>query len=227
MPHEVCGGCAPRPKVGKRRLRQNGDRELDCRLNDQRRRDIGQHVIDCDRDRPTPRGASGERIFTRKNAVGCGARELGDDRHIIDADGDDGVDDARAKSRSQHDRQEERGERKDEVAELHEFVFDEALGERRYQAENDSERESNADRDDANQNGDARASQDLRGDVAAKIVSPEPVSVRWRRELVGDVDRARRIGRPDERQDGGSDQCGDERGAEPQAQAPTRAKPGG
>ena len=36
---------------------------------------------------------------------------------------------------------------------------------------------------------------------------------------MGDVDRSRRIGRPDEGHGGGGDQRGDERGAEPQARA--------
>ena len=108
-------------------------------------------LIDRDGDRAPARGAGGERVFPRENAIGGGARELRDDRHVVDADRDDGVDDARTEGRSQHDRQKERGEREDEVAELHEFVFDEALGERRDQAENDSERETDADRDDADQ----------------------------------------------------------------------------
>jgi hypothetical protein len=86
-------------EIGERRLGQNGDRKLNRRLHDQRRRNIGQYMIDGDGDRSTPRGASGERIFTRKNAIGGGARELRDDRHVIDADGDDGVDDAWAKGR--------------------------------------------------------------------------------------------------------------------------------
>ena len=187
-------------EIGKRRLGEDGDRELNRRLNDQRRRDIGQHVIDGDGDRPAPRGAGGERIFARENAVGGGAGELGDDRHVIDADGDDGVDDAWAEGRSQHDRQEQRRKREDEVAELHDPVFDEALGERRDEAEDDAEHEPDADRDHADQNRDARARQDLRGDVASEIVGPEPMRRGRGRELVGNVDRGRRIGRPDERQ---------------------------
>src|SRR6202167_5612714 len=214
-------------EIRERRLGENGDRELNRRLHDQRGRNVGQDMIDGDRDRSTPRSASGERVFTRKNAIGGGARKLRDDRHVVDADRDDRVDDARAESRSQHDRQEERRKRKDEVAELHESVFDEALGERRDEAEDDPEREANADRDDANQNGDARARQNLRSDVASEIVGAEPVRRGWRGELVGNVDRGRRIGRPDERQQGGGDQRRDEYGSEPQAQPPARAKPGG
>ncbi len=38
-------------EIGKRRLGQNGDGELNRRLNDQRRRNVGQHVIDGDGDR--------------------------------------------------------------------------------------------------------------------------------------------------------------------------------
>ena len=77
--------------------------------------------------------------------------------------------------RGQHDRGEQRRKGEDEVAELHDPVFDDALGEGRDEAEDDAEHEPDADRDDADQNRDARAGQDLRGDVASEIVGPEPV----------------------------------------------------
>ena len=107
---------------------------------------------------------------------------------------------------------------------LHDRVLDEPLRERGDEAEHDAEDEADADRDDADENRDARAGDDLRGDVAAEIVGPEPVRQRWRRELVGDVDRGRRIGRPDERQRRHADERRRERAAEPQTEA-APAKP--
>ena len=100
------------------------------------------------------------------------------------------------KVRGEHDRQKERRERKDEVAEFHKPVFDETLGKRRDQSENHAEREAYADRDDADQNRDARARQNLGGDVASEIVGAEPMGGGGGCELVADVDRGRRIGRP-------------------------------
>ena len=164
-----------------------------------------------------PGGAGGERIFAPEHAVGGRAGQLGDDRHVVDADRDDRIDDAGSVGRGQHDRRQKRGKGEDEVAGLHDRVLDESLRERRDEAERDAEHEADADRDDADQDRDPRTRQQLRGDVAPEAVGPEPMRQRGRRELVRDVDRGGRIGRPDERDRRRGEQSGHEDGAQPEA----------
>src|SRR5208282_5036027 len=89
-------------------------------------------------------------------------------------------------------------EGEDEVAEPHDCVFDPASGERGEKAEHDSEDEPDADRNDADENRNARAHQELRRDVAPEVVRSEPMRQRRRGEFVGNVDRGGRIRRPDE-----------------------------
>ena len=108
-------------------------------------------------ERAAPGGARGERIFARQHRVGGRAGELGDDRHVGDADRHDRVDDARAEGRGQHDRREQRRKGEHEVAGLHDRVLDDAFPEGGEEAERDAEDEADADRHDADQDRDARA----------------------------------------------------------------------
>ena len=62
--------------------------------------------------RPAARAAS---AYSRASTpLRCRAGQLGDDRHVVDADRDDRVDDAGAVGRGQHDRRQERGKGEDE-----------------------------------------------------------------------------------------------------------------
>ena len=91
------------------------------------------------------------------------------------------------------------GKREGEVAQLHDRFFDDALGGGGDETERDAEDKADADRDDADQNRHPRSGEDLRGDVAPERVGAEPMRRRRREQLVGNVDRAGREGRPDKR----------------------------
>src|SRR5271163_536847 len=210
------------PEVGERGFGENGDGELDRRLHDQRWRDVRKHMVKRDGERPAPRRARRQRELASEHAVGCRAGQFGEDRHVGDADREGRVDDAGAVGRRQQNSHQQGREGEGEIAQLHDRVLDEALGARGEEAERDAECEADAYRNHADEQGDASAGENLRGDVAPQRIRAEPMRRRGDLQLVRNVESRRRIRRPDQRQRRGEDQQRHQGHAEPQARVVAR-----
>ena len=163
------------PDIGKPGFGQDAERELDGALHQEQSGDVGQDVLDGDQRLALAGGARGEDEFARPDRQRAGAGDAGEDRDVEDADGDDGVDRARAEDRGDHDRREQGREGEDEIVEAHHRFVDEAAARRGQAAERHADAHADADRDQRHRDRVARADHDHRQHVAAEMVGAEPV----------------------------------------------------
>ena len=170
-------------------------------------------------------GARGQHVVAVPHAVGGGAGDARKRRDVVDADGDDGVDDAGPVHRRQHDGREDGRKRKAEVRHAHDRFFDPAAFGRGQQAERRAHDEADADGDDADQNRRPRAHQQQRHHVAPKRIGAQPVLRAGRQQLGVHVDFVDGVGRPHIRQRRGQQQQQRQHAADDEARVPARALP--
>ncbi len=129
---------------------------------------------------PLPQARGGGHVLARPHGVGRGARDAREGRDVVDADGDDGVDDARAEHGRHHDGREDGGEGQREVGQTHDGFLDPPAARGRQQAQGGADHRADAHGDDAHEDGGAGAHQQQRGHVAPEGVGAQPVAGRGR-----------------------------------------------
>jgi hypothetical protein len=187
-------------QVRQRRLGQDGNGKLHRGLHDQHRGDVGQHMLERDAHAALAAGTRRQNEIARPHGIGRGARHPRKGGNIEDANGDDRIDDARAKHRRHHDGRQNGRKGKREVGQAHDGFFHPAAPRGGQQPQRRAQAHANAHRDHAHQQRVACAHQQQRRHVAAKGVGAQPVLGAGRLQLGGQVHFVGRPGRPDQRQ---------------------------
>ena len=168
-------------------------------------------------------GACGQHIVPRPDGVGRCTGNACKRGNVEDADGDDGIDHARAKHGGEHDGREQGGEGKGEVCQPHDDFFHPAPASRGNQPQCDAQCQAYAHGNQAHGNRCACTDENLRGDVAPKGIGAQPVQAAAGLQCGIHVYFVGGAGCPDKRQQGGRNQQGCEQGSQQKAAVLQRA----
>ena len=153
-------------------------------------------------------GACSGDIFAPPDGVGRAACNAGEHGNVVDADGHNRVDDARAEDGGQHDGRENRGEGQREIGQAHDGLFNPAAFGSGQQAQRRADHDADAHGNDADQDRGAGAQQQLRRNIAPIGIGAQPVGQRRPLQLGLHVHLEGRVRRPDIGQASGEqEQC--------------------
>ncbi|PIT04739.1 hypothetical protein TSA1_31300 [Bradyrhizobium nitroreducens] len=157
------------------RLGDDGGGDRQRRLHQQRRQDVGQDVRERDPPGRVAECARGLDIVLGLHDQHLATGQADEDRGCRDADCDHGVAEARPEERGERDRQDQERAGQHRIRDPADQRIDETAAIAGEQAERHADAERDRDRDQAREQGGARAIDDTAEDVAAKLVSAEPV----------------------------------------------------
>jgi hypothetical protein len=152
----------------------------------------------------------GEYVLGRHHLQGAAASQPGEPGHGGDPDRDHRGQRARAVHRTEHDREQQRGEGKREVDAAHHERRQPRASHRRADTERDPRQRSDPDRDHADEQCRARSDHELREHVASEPVGAQPVLGTRRQQAFGGVDLQWVVRRPGERHQRGHDHHSDQ-----------------
>ncbi len=136
-------------EVAQPGLGQDRDRELDGSLDEQRGKNVRQHMPPGDAQLPDAGGAGGRDELLFPDHQGHRARQAREDRNVENADGEHGVHHRRAKNRCDQDRCQHSGEAEEKVRKTHDGLIDQAAEVSRYQTQADPDGQADGDGDQA------------------------------------------------------------------------------
>src|SRR6185369_1150328 len=178
-----------RAPFGRRRLRAETEeaerggvedrrREAEGRLDDERRGAVGQHGVEHQACGAGAGEARGLHVVLGELAEDGAARQANEVRQHDDGDREHGVRQPRAENGDHRDREQQVRQREHHVHQAHDGVLrPAAVGEAGDEAEEDADRERQADRHQADDERQARAVDEAREDVAADRVGAEDEDV--------------------------------------------------
>ena len=230
VPHSgVDGSCGPSPRKPSAGDVDDRRRQRQRALHDHGRDRVREDVRGEDRALRHADRARREHEVVLALGEDRAAHQPREDRDLRHADRDHDLEEPGAEHRDDPDREQQAGDREHDVRQAHDHAVDDPAEVARDRAEHHADREADRDRDDADQEREARAVEDPRELVAPLLVDPEPVVGRRARAAAPaeprEIAGARILRCEQRREDGADDEEPDEREADQRSRVPAQARP--